>query len=192
VRQALALSLDRVAMNEVLLQGGGEPAGGLLPNWMTGYAFLFPCSADLDRARQLRMELHQTQTLSFGYDAGDALARVIAERIVLNAKDVGITLQLAASSNVDVQLVQLLPISLDAQISLVDLAGRLGLPQPKFASESASDNYAVESALLQAQRVIPLLHVRSAVALGPRVRNWVENRDGSWHLPDVWLAAEKP
>jgi ABC-type transport system substrate-binding protein len=45
-RQALALSIDRELLNTVVLQGGGEPAGSLLPNWMTGYVFLFPASID--------------------------------------------------------------------------------------------------------------------------------------------------
>lgn len=192
LRQALALSIDRISMNEVLLQGGGEPAGGFLPNWMTGYAFVFPSDADLDRARLLRTEFHQTQALTLGYDAGDPLARVIAERIVLNAKDVGISLQLSASPNADLQLVRLPLASLDVQVSLSDLAARLGLPQPRFAGDFPSDIYAAENALLQTQRVIPLLHLRSSVGLGPHVRNLAESRDGSWHLPDVWLAVEKP
>ena len=54
LREALALSIDREAMNNVLLQGGGEPAGTLLPGWMSGYAFLFPTAIDLQRARQAR------------------------------------------------------------------------------------------------------------------------------------------
>ena len=56
LREALALSLDRTALSNVLLQGGGEPAGGLLPNWMTGYAFLFPTTADLAGARKLALK----------------------------------------------------------------------------------------------------------------------------------------
>jgi len=35
LRQALGFSIDRESMNGVLLQGGGEPAGALLPGWMT-------------------------------------------------------------------------------------------------------------------------------------------------------------
>ena len=58
LRQALAFSIDRAAMNTVLLQGGGEPAGTFLPNWLTGYAFLFPTAIDLQRARQARGEVH--------------------------------------------------------------------------------------------------------------------------------------
>jgi peptide/nickel transport system substrate-binding protein len=189
---ALALSIDRTSMNEVLLRGGGEPAGGFLPNWMTGYSFLFPTAADLNRGRQLRAEFRQTPALTLGYDAGDPLGRVVAERVMLNAHDAAISLQLTDSSAADVRLVRLPLTSVDAQISLSDLAARIGLPQPKFAGGSAADSYAAESALLQTQRVIPLLHLRTAFALSPSVRNWDATRDGSWHLPDVWLATEKP
>src|SRR2546422_7007982 len=57
LREALALSVDRGSMNTVLLQGGGEPAGGLLPNWMTGYAFLFPTRSE-EHTSELQSRLH--------------------------------------------------------------------------------------------------------------------------------------
>ena len=88
--------------------------------------------------------------------------------------------------------------SLDAWVALAELAGSLGVPQPKFDGNSlqesadASTTYAAESALLQSQRIIPLLHLRSAVALGANVMGWREDPDGSWRLPDVWLETEKP
>jgi peptide/nickel transport system substrate-binding protein len=34
-RNALAFSLDATALNNVVLQGGGEPSGALLPNWLS-------------------------------------------------------------------------------------------------------------------------------------------------------------
>src|SRR6266571_2902214 len=80
-RQVLGLSIDRAAINNVLLQGSAEPTGALLPGWMTGYAFLFPTEADLSRARQLRSEIRYAPSWSLGYDASDQLARVISERI---------------------------------------------------------------------------------------------------------------
>jgi hypothetical protein len=40
--------------------------------------------------------------------------------------------------------------------------------------------------------VIPLLHLRSTVALGIRVSNWAEDPDGKWQLQDLWLGTEKP
>src|SRR5205823_1911802 len=44
LRDALAMGIDRSAINNGLLQAQGEPAGTLQPNWMTGYAFLFPAA----------------------------------------------------------------------------------------------------------------------------------------------------
>ena len=45
VREALALAVDRSAIHAVLLQRQGEISGALLPQWLSGYAFLFPDSA---------------------------------------------------------------------------------------------------------------------------------------------------
>jgi peptide/nickel transport system substrate-binding protein len=198
LREALALSIDRDSMNNVLLQGGGEPAGTLLPGWMSGYAFLFPTAIDLQRARQARDAVRQVPPWTLGYEASDPLARVITERIALNARDAGLTLQTTATAAADIRLVRLPMPSLDAWVALTELARGLGLPQPKFdvdrvqQSANASTAYAAESALLQSQRAIPLLHLRTAVALGTKVKGWREDPDGSWRLQDVWLETGKP
>jgi hypothetical protein len=45
-----ARSLDRKTMANALLQKQAEPASSLLPQWLSGYAFLFdmePCLQDL-------------------------------------------------------------------------------------------------------------------------------------------------
>jgi len=192
LREALALSVDRGSMNTVLLQGGGEHAGGLLPNWMTGYAFLFPTDADLPRAHQARSEVRQAPAWTLGYDASDPVARNIAERIALNARDAGLALTLTTTTAADVRLVRIPLTSLDAHIALTTVAAALGLPHPKFNGNSVHDLYAAETALLQSQRVIPLLHLRAASAMSGAVRNWTGDRDGSWRLQDVWLGTEKP
>ena len=49
------------------------------------------------------------------------------------------------------------------------------------------DLYGAENKLLQSQRVIPLLHLRTAYGVSNTVRNWKTARDGSWRLPNVWL-----
>ena len=192
LREALAFSIDRDAMNNVLLQGGSEAAGSFLPNWMTGYAFLFPTAVDLQRARQARDTAQPTPVWTLGYDASDPLARVIAERIALNARDAGLMLQTTAAATADIRLVRMRLPSLDPQVALSELAGAVGLPQPKFDGDPASSLYAAESALLQSQRVIPLLHVRTSVALGANVMGWQEDPDGSWHGQSVWLETGKP
>ena len=191
-RQALALSIDRDLLSTVVLHGGGEPAGGLLPNWMTGYAFLFPTSIDLAAARQMRSEIPHTTSWTLGYDPSHPTARVIAERIVLNARDAGMGMQITTASTADLRIVWLPLISIDPQIALNELASELGLPQSKSAFGSIDDLYAAENKLLQSQRVIPLLHLRMASGVSNTVRNWRTDRDGSWRMPNVWLVAEKP
>jgi peptide/nickel transport system substrate-binding protein len=194
LREALALSLDRASLNNVVLQSGGEPSAALLPNWMTGYAFVFPATVDLPRARQNIAGLHQTAPWALGYDATDPGARVIAERIALNAHDTGLSLQ-PTSGNADLRLVRVPLISLDAHVALAELAKSLGLVQPKLSSTMADDLYSTENGFLQTQRVIPLLHLRTASALQSTVRTWHESRDGRWDLADLWLGspgADKP
>jgi ABC-type transport system substrate-binding protein len=191
-RRALALSIDRELLNTVVLQGGGEPAGGLLPDWITGYGFLFPAAINLDLARQVRSEIPHTAVWTLGYDPADPTALMIAERIVLNARDAGLGMQITSASGADVRIVRIPLISLDAQIALDGLAVGLGLPQPKLAAGSLDDLYGAESKLLQSQRVIPLLHLRTACLVSSTVKNWRTARDGSWRLPDVWLVADKP
>lgn len=166
--------------------------GALLPNWMTGYAFLFPAAADLPRARQTRSDVGQAQTWTLGYDTLDPLARVISERIALNARDAGLTLQPANSPAPDLRLVRIPLASLDARVALTSLAARLGLPQPRFDGDPAISLYSAESALLRSLRAIPLLYLRTATALGANVRGWKQYPDGDWRLQNVWLGTEKP
>jgi peptide/nickel transport system substrate-binding protein len=192
LREALAFSIDRDSMNSVLLQGGGEPAGTLLPDWMTGYAFLFPTAVDLQRAQLTRGEVPQAPAWTLGYDASDPLARVISERIALNARDAGLRLQAVNSATADVRLGRIPLASLDAPVALTSLAAKLGLAQPKFEGDPAASLYAAENALLQSQRVIPLLYLRTAAAVSANVRDWSEDRDGTWQLQNVWLGREKP
>ena len=191
LREALSLSIDRRLLNSVVLQNGGEPAGGLLPNWLTGYGFLFPVEVDLTRAQQGRAEVPETSVWNLGFDANDPMERVLAERIVLNARDAGLRLQLATGA-AEIRLVRVPLASLDTRVALTALMGALGVPQARINGDSVDDLYMAESAVLKSQRVIPLLHLRTACAVSKTVRSWSEARDGAWRLPDVWLAAERP
>ena len=76
--------------------------------------------------------VRQAPAWTLGYDASDPLARVIAERIALNARDAGLTLQTTASSD------RRHPTGPHA-LALARCPGcaqracrSLGLPQPKF------------------------------------------------------------
>jgi peptide/nickel transport system substrate-binding protein len=192
LRQALSLSTDRVSLNNVILQGGGEPAGGLLPNWMSGYSFLFSTTPDVKRARDLRNEVRQATTWTVGYDRNDPMARLLAERIALNAHDAGLSLQPTVAANADMQLTWIPMASVNAGIALKGLARPLGVTLPPSQAKDVDELYRLESTLLASQGVIPLLHVRVNYGLAPTLKNWHQEPDGSWDLSDVWLGAAKP
>jgi ABC-type transport system substrate-binding protein len=208
VRQALALAIDRESIFNVLLQRHGEPAAGLLPNWMTGYSFLFPTTPQVARARQLRTEARLAAALTLVYDAGDPLSRLVAERIALNAADAGITLKtLPSTLNVtvpDIELVRVRLASSDPGVALAELARTDRLALSALDSDGSplsaagvgadrvgiSDVYRATLASLHDFWAVPIAYLPAAYALSPRVRNWTRARDGSWSLSDVWLAAE--
>jgi len=120
------------------------------------------------------------------------VTRVIAQRLSLNARDAGITLDLNSSVTGDARLVRIPLASSDPHVALLELARVLQLPRPKFTNASVAELYAAEKSLLQAHRVIPLLHLRSAVALRPTVHDFRMSPNSTWHLENVWLAVEKP
>ncbi|HXY02021.1 MAG TPA: ABC transporter substrate-binding protein, partial [Terriglobales bacterium] len=191
-RKALSLSIDRDQLNRVVLQNGGEPAGALLPDWLTGYGFLFPHTANVTSAQQLRAEVPIAHEWTLGFDVNDALARVIADRIVLNAGEAGLRVQTLNQGTPDIRLLRVPVPSLDPEVALTQIAQALQLPAPRFLGNTADDLYHAENALVQSQRVIPLLHVRMAWVVSKRVRSWENAPDGIWDVPDLWLAPGKP
>jgi ABC-type transport system substrate-binding protein len=191
LRQALSLSIDRPLMNRVLLQNDGESAGSLLPTWMTGYGFVFSPEANQNQAKQLRAEAGQTRPWTLGYDNEDALARVVAERVLLNARDAGLNIQTTTAPSADIRLVRIPLTFSNGRIGLEELCSALGISPPKFPGSNAENVYSVENTLLQSRRVIPLLHLRYVWGVSTNVQEWSVGRDGSWNLPEVWLAGRQ-
>lgn len=192
LRNALALSIDTSAINNVVLQGGGEATGALLPNWLSGYGFLFPQEQSLERARTERALAKQSSPLVLAYDSQDPVERTVAERILLNARDAGITVQLTNSGHADLGITRVSLPSLNIRTALTGIALALQLPAPSSANATANDLYLAEKTLLQSRRVIPLVYLRSGVALQPGIRNFNLSPDGAWQMNNVWLGTEKP
>jgi ABC-type transport system substrate-binding protein len=195
LREALALSIDRAAIQNVLLQRRGEVAGGLLPQWLGGWAFLFPAAPDLPRARALAAEALPARTLTLGYDPADPLARTIAERIAVNARDAGLSVHAAPHDpRSDARLAVLPVASLDPAQALAGFAAALG-----HAASTRPDGpqalYAAERALLEGAAVIPLVHLPEDWGVSPRVRVWSPPSIGllgGWRLADVFLDGGAP
>jgi ABC-type transport system substrate-binding protein len=188
VREALALAVDRSAIHTVLLQRQGEISGALLPQWLSGYAFLFLTTADLARARQLAAGARPL-TLS----VSDAAARPIAERIALNARDAGLAVSVTSqAANADVALVEVHIASADPAKALAQIAAALGLPAPPH-TETVEQAYAAERTLLEGFRVIPLIHLPDVYGVAPRVRGGPGISPlGEWRFENLWLEGTHP
>jgi ABC-type oligopeptide transport system substrate-binding subunit len=172
VREALSLSIDRRTIQKVLLKDQGEPTNALLPEWLSGYAFLFDKARDVAHARELAAA---STPVTFAYDRQDATIRRIAERIAVNAMEAGILMRPVATRNADVRL-ELLNITAKEELpALQSLASLLKLPFP-----TGSSPYETERSLLEGFRVIPILHLADSWAVSPRVHNWPD-------LPNVWI-----
>lgn len=191
IRDAVSLAVDRESIANILLQRRGEAAGGLLPNWMTGYSFLFPTRPQVARARQLRVESGVAAPMTLVYHAADPVARLIAERIALNAADAGFSVRTAPDTqNITVPDIELVSIRLPSTDDLTSLAalsrpGVLALPYAAPVSDSPDDAYRATVAALKDTWAAPIAFVPVTFALSPLVANWVMPRTGDWQLDNV-------
>jgi peptide/nickel transport system substrate-binding protein len=205
IREAIALTIDRGAISRVLLQKEDEAASSLLPQWMTGYAFLFDAPPDLERPRKLRNEAFHNAMVSLplAYDSGDNVGRAIAERIAVNAREVNISLQvfgeknltLDTAHNTSAQAVLVrIPLSSNAPTAaLSDLALRTEASKNEVSNTSGAPEslFAVEHEMLAGFRIVPVAHVQQIYWLSARVHDWTVPRSGGWRLSDVWVEGER-
>jgi peptide/nickel transport system substrate-binding protein len=192
IRQAISLAIDRSAIYSVLLQRQGEASAALLPQWISGYAYLFSTSRDLARARELRSQVAGTSApVTLGYDPADDLARVVAERIAVNARDAGIAMQVVPGNTAAALIVRVPVVSDNAKAALASILARLDSGEiPRVLSaRSAEDLYAAEKEVLEQWRIVPIAQLPQDFALGPRVHDWIEPHEGGWPLANVWMEA---
>ena len=206
LREALSLSLDRSAMAGVLLQKQAEPAASFLPQWLSGYAFLFEREGNVERAKELRASspasaVGSAQPLRVGVDASSELAKLIAERVVVNARAAGITLQIVPRSSgrtandsgagkldSEAQVVAWRYTSLSARDALQSIATASHAEIPEGGAPGDADaRYALEKRMIEGKNLLPLVVVPDFVAVDPRVRNWSPMPWGEWRLADVWI-----
>ena len=195
LREALALSIDRSAIHNVLLQRRGDIAGGILPQWLSGYEFLFSPARDLARARRLVAQASPAaRSFTLGYDPADALAHSIAERIAVNARDAGLSVAAVPGSRADAAMYSLHLAALDPARALADVAAAVGLRE-WARPDAAQSQFASERALLEEFRVVPLVHLPDDFAAAARVRTWhppAVTRLGAWNIADFWLDGGQP
>ena len=210
LREALSLSLDRQTMANVLLQRQAEPASALLPQWLSGYAFLFTMETNIERAKEIRATLPGSvaagaEPLRLRVDAPGDLAKLLGERVAVNARQATISVQVVnraapksanttttASSDPTsgVHLFAWHYSSLSPRVELESMVTTFKFGDSHEAAVSSSDPeqlYAREKKLLEERRVLPLVALPEYVGLSQNVRDWMPARWGEWHLADVWL-----
>ncbi len=210
LREALALSLDRQTMASVLLQKQAEPASALLPQWLSGYAFLFTMETNINRAKELRATLPSSVATSsaplrLSVDSPGDLAKLLGERVAVNARQASMNVRLvnralergasgataaANDSAASLHLFAWHDSSLSPRVELESLVPALNLTDRSENAVSSTDPellYARERKLLEERRVLPLVALPEYVGLGQNVRDWMPARWGEWHLADVWL-----
>jgi len=205
VREALGLALNRAVITNVLLQRRGTPATGLLPQWLTGYEFIFPGSTDPARARELRADAAAYVVITpimLAYDAADPLAKLVAERIAVDAREAGILVQPYAEShinsrsarsqmNADAVLLRLPLQSVEPSVALASLSDEMGLfseSVPSILSATRPEDLLdAERKLLTDHRVTPVAHLPQAIWLNNNVHNWQQAMTGAWLLDQLWV-----
>jgi hypothetical protein len=153
---------------------------------MTGYGAAFSTQTNVQRAKALLADSRQP-ALALSYDPRDPHAQLIAERIALNAREAGITVQVSLSGAEDIRLVRIALPSPDPALSLRETARQLALVSPVLHGNTVEDLFQAEHALLDDDSVIPLFHLPIASAASARVRGWVSDQLGLSNLADLWL-----
>lgn len=195
LRQAISESIDRSSLLNVIFQRQGETSGTLLPDWLTGFGPLFPATRNLDHARELRGEwMAPIPPLTIGYDAADATSQLIAERVALNMREIGLTVQAVPRGRggaTDLRVTSATLDSLEPSVALEEIAGelQLGAATPDDATPEAV--LSRERGLLRDYKAIPLLSVPFGFATSDRVHDFRVSPLGDLLLSDAWAEVRR-
>jgi len=205
LRAAFAATINRQVISNVLLQHKSTPAAALLPQWLTGYEFIFP-TPEPDQLRRWRTENPGSASLTLAYDFSDPASRIVAERMAVDAREAGIVLQIYGDQHIntksarrsftaDAVLLRLPLHVLDPAAALAGLADDLDLgPEIITAIQTAArpeELYEAESKALADNYLIPVAHVSEALWINNTVHNWQQRADGTWRLEQLWIDQNK-
>jgi ABC-type transport system substrate-binding protein len=191
VRQAAALAVDRMALYSVIFQKQGEVTASLLPEALSGYAFLFASDRDVDRARALRGGASMPP-LMLGVSDTSATMQLAAERLALNLHEAGFNVQVAPAS-LPAAALQLRKVHLEATdpgAALDEMLARFG-ENSSVSDTDAAALWQQERGVLDKETIVPLLWLPRAWAVGERVRDLRLLSDAQPDLSDASLEGGK-
>jgi peptide/nickel transport system substrate-binding protein len=206
LREALWLALDRDTMANVLLQREAQPADSLLPQWLSGYAFLFESPMNLQRARELRASFPAgipgaAQPLRLRVEAPGDIFKLMGERVAVNARQANLAVQVMLPANANNSPASAVGLHLFAwhydslspraelEAFMRQLLGGADLPATMTDPEQL---FSQERRLLEERRILPLVLLPEYAGVRASVHNWNASPWGDWRLADVWLDSEDP
>ena len=191
LRAALALSVDRAALLNGIYQKQGESTASVLPNWLSGYSFVLPSAADINKAKGLRAEAEHVPELTLSVDASDPVLQLVADRIILNARDAGIAVRaVPLASRSTLRLARVHTEQQTPSAAFNEVAGQLSR-EVRFPADDITAVFRAEQELLGRHTVIPLVYTPRAFALSARVHDFVLASDGSLREADFWVEETK-
>jgi peptide/nickel transport system substrate-binding protein len=190
VRAAIGFAVDRNAVANVIFQKQGKASGALLPEALSGYAFLFPAERDVNKAHELRGGITTAPLLLAA--PSNAAMQLTAQRIVLNLRDAGLNVQLASASAkaADMRLRTFRIEGPDAEADLASIVFAAG-QTVSIAGTDPAAVYNGERELLDHKTLIPLVQLPRAWAVSSRVRDMELRPDGEPALDGVSLESAK-
>lgn len=183
---ALSAAIDRQSMTAVLTRRRAEPSAAVLPQWISGYSFLFPATRDLGRAQRLLAGARPSPVV-LSYDPGDGLARIIAERVAVNAHDAGLRIVVKPDPTAPLQL-RRFTITPNAAQALSEMAALLGIAEFRPSAAGPEALYAAERAILESGRLVPLMHVPLVFGFDAKVQLPPAEPLPRLRLESAWIA----
>jgi peptide/nickel transport system substrate-binding protein len=187
LRAALAASIDRAPLANVIFQKQGEAAAGVLPQSLSGYSFLFATDRDLNKANALRGGV-TAPSLTLAADP-DGVMQLAAQRIALNLREAGFNAVVAttpASQHPDLTL-RRIPLQGGSPSAVLDAVLRSCGETQLGTDSNPSALYKAERTFLDQHTLVPLVNLPHAFAAGDRVRDFHLNADGTPDLADTSL-----
>jgi ABC-type transport system substrate-binding protein len=190
LRASMSYAIDRNVLANVIFQRQAKASAALLPQGISGFAFLFPTERDLGKAHELRGGITPPALRLEAEESG--AIQLAAQRIALNLRDAGFNVQVVGpgAKAADMRLRIFRVSGADPAADLAQIALESSQTIQSGGADPAAA-YNAERELLDRKTLIPLLHLPCAYAVGSRVRDLQLRYDGTLALDGASLEAAK-